>query len=140
VDQTHRKIFENYVTAGAFRHDAAAVAELFTPDGDYEAPLLPPGHPLPRRMHGRAEIRDGMAAYHRAAAYQGAPDLTRSRLVLHDTTDADVFIAELDTALIGPDGRSTTMSLVQIFRVRDGLIVSLRDYFAPPEDAAQPAR
>lgn len=134
MDQTPQKIFENYVTAGAFRHDAAAVAELFTADGDYEAPLLPPGYPLPRRMHGRAEIRDGMAAYHRAAAYQGTADPARSRLVLHDTADADVFIAELDTVLIGPDGSSTTMSLVQIFRVRDGLIVSLRDYFTPPAD------
>jgi hypothetical protein len=75
------------VSAGAFRHDAAPVAELFTADSDYEAPLLPPGYPLPRRMHGRAEIRDGTA------------DPARSRLVLHDTADADAFIAELDTVL-----------------------------------------
>jgi hypothetical protein len=32
--------------------------------------------------------------------------------------------------LVTPQGERTTMSLVQIFRVRDGLIVQLRDYFA----------
>lgn len=130
MDQTHQQIFESYVSAGAFRRDAAAVAELFTADGVYEAPLLPPGFPLPSRMHGRAEIREGVGAYHRALAFQGEVDVARSGFVLHDTADPDVFIVEIDTALKG----RPTMSLVQIFRVRDGLIASLRDYFAPPAE------
>jgi hypothetical protein len=41
-----------------------------------------------------------------------------------------VFIVEIDTVLTGPAG-TTTMSLVQIFRLRDGMIAMLRGYFAP---------
>ena len=41
-----------------------------------------------------------------------------------------VFIAEIDTAF-DVAGETVTMALVQIFRVRDGKIVRLRDYFNP---------
>ena len=41
-----------------------------------------------------------------------------------------MFIAEIDTVLNGPAG-TTTISLVQIFRIRDEKIALLRDYFAP---------
>ena len=40
-----------------------------------------------------------------------------------------MFIAEIDVAFDEADGRRTTMSLVQIFRLRDGQIAMLRDYF-----------
>lgn len=132
MTQTHQEIFERYVSAGPLRRDADALADLFTDDGVFEAPLVPDGHPLPRRLAGREAIRAGIGAYHRHAAHQGTVDLSRSAYVLHDTADPDVFIAEIDTGLTEPDGRQTTMSLVQIFRVRDGRIASLRDYFAAP--------
>jgi limonene-1,2-epoxide hydrolase len=50
--------------------------------------------------------------------------------VLHTTSSPDVFIAEIDTVFDG-DGEDVTVSLVQIFRIRDGKIARLRDYFAP---------
>jgi limonene-1,2-epoxide hydrolase len=57
-----------------------------------------------------------------------------SRYVLHDTTDPDVFIVEIDAAFDGPGpGMISTMSLVQIFRLRDGKIAMLRDYFGSHE-------
>jgi limonene-1,2-epoxide hydrolase len=43
--------------------------------------------------------------------------------------DADVFIAELDAVLDHPGGPCEQVSLVQIFRIRDGRIAVLRDYF-----------
>ena len=55
----------------------------------------------------------------------------QSRLVLHDTADAEVFIAELDAVLDHPGGRREPVSLVQIFRIRDWRIAVLRDYFTP---------
>jgi ketosteroid isomerase-like protein len=55
---------------------------------------------------------------------------------LHDTADPDVFIAEIDTVFEEANGQRTTMSLVKIFRVRDGEIASLRDYFTPPSSVA----
>jgi ketosteroid isomerase-like protein len=46
-----------------------------------------------------------------------------------------VFIAEIDVAFDESDGRRTTMSLVQIFRLRDGQIAELRDYFSEQPSA-----
>ena len=132
MEQTHKQIFERYVYAGAIQRDPDAQAALFTDDGVFEAPLVPEGHVLPRRLDGREAIRAGVGAYHQHPAYQVTVDTARSGYVLHDTADPDVFIVELDTVLVGPEGQATTMSLVQIFRVRDGRIASLRDYFAPP--------
>jgi limonene-1,2-epoxide hydrolase len=73
-------------------------------------------------------IRAGVAAYYRIPVPPGKVDVARSGYVLHETADPDTFIAETDTVLEDPDGR---MSLVQIFRVRDGRIAKLRDCFTP---------
>ena len=126
---THKDIFERYLYAGAISRDPGAVAALFTEDGVYEAPLIPAGHRLPRRLAGRDAIRAGMGAFHQALPSGGTPDAGESRLVLHETADADVFVAELDAVLDYPDGRREPVSLVQVFRVRDGQIAQLRDYF-----------
>jgi hypothetical protein len=133
VSETQDRIYQRYLFAGMTR-DARALADLFTPDGILEAPLVPADHPFPTRLRGRTEIREGLAAFHR----RPQPDndrqvnVDRSRYVLHSTSDPDVFIVEIDAAFDGPDG-ATTMSLVQIFRLRAGLIAHLRDYFAPHE-------
>jgi len=118
------------VYAGAISRDPDAIAELFTEDGVIEAPLVPEGHPLPRRLAGREAIRAGVGAFHRYAEHEGKVDAARSGYVLHETAEPGVFIAEIDAVVDGADG-SRTMSLVQIFRIRDGRIASLRDYFAP---------
>jgi ketosteroid isomerase-like protein len=132
VATTPKEIFERYVWSGAITRNAEAVAGLFTEDGVLESPLAPADAAYPRRMAGRDEIRDGLIAlYASTADTTQAVNAAASRYVLHTTTDPDVFIAEIDTALDGPDGVTTTASLVQIFRIRDGQIALLRDYFAP---------
>lgn len=125
---THREIFERYVYAGAISRDPVAVAAMFTDDGVYEAPLVPDGHRLPRRLAGRDAIRAGMGAFQELAS-EGTVNAGQSRLVLHETADPDVFVAELDAVLDHPGGRREPVSLVQIFRVRGGRIAMLRDYF-----------
>ena len=132
VELTHREIFERYVYAGPIKRDPDAMAELFTEDGVFEAPLVPDGHPVPRRLVGRDAIRVGVRAYHQYPDYQGTVNVEQSGYVLHDTADPDVFIAEIDAVVDEADGRRTTLSQVKIFRVRDGQIASLRDYFTPP--------
>ena len=128
---THKEIFERYTYAGAISRNPETVAAMFTEDGVYEAPLIPDGHRLPRRLTGRDAIRAGLSAFHRELTSQGTVNAGQSRLVLHDTADADVFIAELDAVLDHPGGRREPVSLVQIFRIRDGRIALLRDYFTP---------
>jgi ketosteroid isomerase-like protein len=129
---THREIFERHVHASAISRDPNAYAAMFTEDGVFEAPLVPQGHPLPRRMVGRDAIEAGSSAYQQVPAYQGTVNFEQSAYVLHETADPDVFIAEIDTVFDEANGQRTTMSLVKIFRIRDGEIVSLRDYFTPP--------
>jgi len=133
VALTHKETFERYLYAGAITRNPDAIAAMFTEDGVYDAPLVPDGHPL-HHLVGRAAIRAGTSVYHQQPADQGAINLERSAYVLHDTTDPDVFIAEIDVAFDEADGRRTTMSLLQIFRLRDGQIAMLRDYFTelPP--------
>lgn len=127
---THKEIFERYMYAGAITRNPDAFAAMFTEDGVYDAPLAPDGHALHRRLAGRDAIRAGISVYHQQPTYQGTVSLERSAFVLHDTADPDVFIAEIDVAFDEADGRRTTMSLVQIFRLRDGQIAMLRDYFS----------
>ncbi|GAA1158384.1 ketosteroid isomerase-like protein [Kitasatospora gansuensis] len=102
-------------------------------DGVLEAPLVPAGAAFSRRLVGREEIRSAMAAYYERLPKDGpAPNLEKTGFVLHTTADPDVFIAEIDTVFDGEDeGDNVTVSLVQIFRIRDGKIARLRDYFAP---------
>jgi uncharacterized protein len=115
--------------AGAITRNPDAIAAMFTEDGVYDAPLVPDDHPL-RRLVGRDAIRAGTGLYHRQPTYQGAMNLERSGYVLHDTSDPDVFMAEIDVAFDEAGGRRTTMSLLQVFRLRDGQIAMLRDYFS----------
>ncbi len=131
MEQTPEQLFERYVLAGPIGRDAEAVADLFTEDGLFEAPLLPPGHRLPRRLAGRAAIRAGIGAHQREPAFQGTVDPARSRYALHRTTDPDVFVVEID-AVVSHEGEERTHSLVQLFRLRGGRIAVLRDFFAPP--------
>ena len=128
MDLTHKEIFERYLYAGAITRNPDAIAAMFTEDGVYVAPLVPDGHPL-QRLVGRDAIRAGTSVYHQQPAYQGTMNVERSAYVLHDTADPDVFIAEIDVAFDEADGGRTTMSLVWIFRLRDGQIAMLRDYF-----------
>ncbi|NUT98786.1 MAG: nuclear transport factor 2 family protein [Saccharothrix sp.] len=130
---TPHEIFGRYVHAGTLTRDADALAALFTEDGVLEAPLVPDGHVFPRLLIGREAIRTGMAAYYERLAANpggGAVNTEKSGFVLHQTADPDVFIAEIDPVL-DVAGTTVTLALVQIFRLRDGKIARLRDYFAP---------
>ena len=132
VTLTHKEIFERYVYAGAITRNPDAVAEMFTEDGVFEAPLVSGGHPLARRLVGRDAIRTGIEAYHRELTFDGTVNFEESTYVLHDTAEPDVFIAEIDTVLNDSAGQRMTMSLVKIFRIRNGQIAMLRDYFTAP--------
>ena len=77
---------------------------MFTEDGVHEAPLIPDGHRLPRRLAGRDAILVGLAPFMELTS-QGTVNAGQSRLVLHDTADAGVFTAGLDAVPDHPGGR-----------------------------------
>lgn len=127
---THEEIFQRY-TWFAMKNDADAQAGLFAVDGVFEAPLVPADGPFPRRMEGREEIRKGLAAVHqRNSTVDLKIDPAGSRYEVFSTTDPDVFMVETE-ASIEWNGEARMMSLLKIFRLRDGEIVLLRDYFDP---------
>jgi len=133
-----QEIYQRYLWASALTQNADAVAEMFTVDGVFEAPLVPAGRAFPRRLEGREEIRKGLADYYQRWAFEqaqaGLADLkvneAKSQSMVHATADPDVFVVEIDTAFDTPEG-IRTVSLVKILRMRDGRIAILRDYFSP---------
>jgi ketosteroid isomerase-like protein len=128
--RTPQEIFERHVWAGMTRNPDA-FADLFTEDGVVEAPFAPLDGPYPRRVEGRDKIRKTVAAIHeRMAGVELRVNIEQTRYVLHTTADPNVFIVEIDTA-IDTDHGVETMPFVRIYRLRDGKIASLRDYFAP---------
>jgi len=100
------------------------LADLFSADAVYEFPFLAPGRPA--RYQGREEIRAGFGA-----AWAAAPvrvDEIRD-VVAHETTDPEVIIAEqVFDATLTTTGRRFTSSFLLVMRVRDSLIVHVRDY------------
>jgi hypothetical protein len=137
VPATPQEIYQRYLWA-TMTQNADVVAEMFTVDGVFQAPLVPAGQAFPRRLEGREQIRKGLAEYyHRWADEQEQAGLAglmvneeKSKTVVHTTADPDVFVVEIDTAFDSPEG-IRTVSLLKIFRMRDGGIVLLRDYFSP---------
>jgi ketosteroid isomerase-like protein len=80
--------------------------------------------PEPVTLRGRAEI-----ARHLARGEALPLQMTVRNAVVHETADPEVFIAEYDYDLRVPTtGKTATVANIQLFRVRDGLIVESRDY------------
>ena len=124
---TPQEIFERHIWTG-MTGNAEMRANLYAHDGVYEAPLAPENGTVPRRLEGRDALRAGFTKMHRLAQSDPRkPDMPNSHLVLHTTSDPDVFIAELDAAF----ENAATMPLLQIYRLHDGEIVLMRDYFDP---------
>jgi ketosteroid isomerase-like protein len=96
------------------------LADLYAEDAVVEMPFATP----PGRLEGREAIRA-----HFAAAGRGPLTLRASNVVVHDTGDPEVVIAEFDyDGQVSTTGRSFRVSNIQVLRVRNGRIVSSRDY------------
>ncbi len=67
---TPQEVYRRYLWA-TLTQNADAVAEMFTVDGVFQAPLVPAGQAFPRHLEGREQIRTGLAEYyHRWAGDQ----------------------------------------------------------------------
>jgi ketosteroid isomerase-like protein len=80
--------------------------------------------PQPITLRGRAEIEKHLRQG------EAAPFSMQVRNVLvHETKDPEVFIAEYDYEITADGtGKRATVANIQLFRVRDGLIVESHDY------------
>jgi ketosteroid isomerase-like protein len=108
-------------------HRDTPVADLYAVDGVHEWPFPFPG--APRRLSGQDEIR---GFFSRVAGSTRFEFREFRDVVVHETTDPEVIIAEYDIrGQVTDTGRPFVFSYILVLRVRDGRIVSLRDYLNP---------
>jgi len=106
-------------------HDMAGFAGLWAEDGVLEFPFAGPGYP--KRVEGRDAIREYLRDY---------PNLLDVREVVaktvHETTDPAVVVAEFTVAgVVVATGKPYRFSYIAVITIRDGEIVSYRDYWNP---------
>lgn len=111
-------------------YDLDAFADMFAPDGVLELPFAPSS--IPRRLSGREAIRGFLAPAGEAARSAGRRIKEYSSVVVHETTDPEIIIAEfdLDGEIVGT-GETYQLSYIQVLRARNGQIVWMRDYMDP---------
>lgn len=103
-------------------------ADLFAEDGVWEFPLAKQGSKVV--LEGRDAIREWCIKLAKKAQDEGYRPLSYDELVIHETADPEVIVVEFD--LHGENshtGEKYRRSYIQVLRVRDGKIASLRDYF-----------
>ncbi|WP_037606120.1 nuclear transport factor 2 family protein [Streptacidiphilus rugosus] len=118
---TPREVFTKLlegIAAGRYTELAALYAE----DALAETVFEPIG---PRRTEGRAALQERFAQ----VAAHSPVDLTPVNVVIRETDDPEVIVAEWDYLVHHrPTGQTFETANVQILRVRDGRIVHSRDY------------
>lgn len=120
-----RTIVEQLLEAGR-KLDIETFVGFMAPDGYMEWPYRPAG--VPARLQGRDEIRRFLTA-----AATGFISFDEFRdMVVHETTDPEVIIVEYEAhGTVVPTGAPFRQTVIAVFRVRDGEVVSYRDYINP---------
>jgi ketosteroid isomerase-like protein len=120
MERTPREVVQQLI-AGVPAREWAALPHLYAADAVVEQPMA---LPRPVRLVGRAELER-----HFAAAARLPLEVRAINVVLHDTSDSEVVVAEFDYAARNTaTGAAFTVANVFVVRVRHGLIVSSRDY------------
>jgi uncharacterized protein len=130
-----RDVFER-VRRSVMEYDANGFADLFASDGMMEFPFGGGAVGLPACLEGREQIRRHMSSALTRSWESGRRFLGYDDLVVHETSDPEVIIVEFDLHGQTPAGQTYQLPYVQVFRVRDGEILSMRDYFSSERLAA----
>ncbi|MCC9310995.1 nuclear transport factor 2 family protein [Kitasatospora sp. RB6PN24] len=98
------------------------LADLYAEDAVVETVFEPVG---PRRSEGRAALAERFAA----VAAHSPVELTPANVVIRETDDPEVIVAEWDYRVHHRvTGQNFESANIQVLRVRDGLIVHSRDF------------
>jgi ketosteroid isomerase-like protein len=114
-------------------------ADRFAEDAVLEFPFAPEGS-MPARVEGRESIRTTAVAISRRMQSAGRRLRAIDNVVVHETTDPEVVVVEFDAL-----GESTItdssykMPDIQVWRVRNGEVVSMRDYMGAQSHLPRPA-
>ncbi|MEU1624565.1 nuclear transport factor 2 family protein [Streptomyces sp. NPDC020096] len=117
---TPRQVFERLLD-GITKRELDQLPDLYAEDAVVEVLFA---IPKPLRLEGRETLR---------AHFRNAVDLPlemrADNVVIHETADPEVIVAEYDyDGRITTTGRTFHMANAIVLRVRDGKIVSSRDY------------
>ncbi len=122
---TSREVVEQVLRASR-EMDTDTFVSLIAPDGYVEWPYQLPG--LPGRLDGREQIREFMTTQ-----AKGLVRFDEYRdTVIHETVDPEVVIVEYTVhGTVLPTGAPLRQTIIAVLRIRDGLVVSYRDYLNP---------
>ncbi|MFF7753238.1 nuclear transport factor 2 family protein [Streptomyces sp. NPDC007971] len=116
-----REVFQKLlkgITAGRF----SQLAELYAEEAVVETVFQPVG---PRRFEGRATLMERFAE----VSANSPVELTATDVVIRETDDPEVIVAEWTYQVHHrATERNFEVANIQVLRVRDGLIVSSRDF------------
>ncbi|GAA1907448.1 hypothetical protein GCM10009753_42850 [Streptantibioticus ferralitis] len=117
---TPRQVFER-LPDGITKREPDQLPDLYAEDAVVEVLFA---IPKPLRLVGRETLRT-----HFGGAVDRPWELRAQNVVIHETADPEVIVAEYDyKGRITTTGRSFRGANVIVLRVRDGKIVSSRDY------------
>jgi ketosteroid isomerase-like protein len=117
---TPREVFDK-LSEGITEGRWAELSGLYAENTVVEHPQR---QPAPTRIEGRASIHQ-----HFSGALAATVRLRRRNVVVHETTDPEVIVAEYDYSGEALNtGKTFEAANIQVLRIRDGLIVFSRDY------------
>jgi uncharacterized protein len=106
--------------------DIDGFIELFADDGVIELPFAGPGGPA--RLEGQAAIRE-FSKRSEDMPLRVDDVVTTS---LYETSDPELVVIEIVTkGTVTTTGQTFESPCIQVFRIRDGRIQLMRDYFNP---------
>jgi ketosteroid isomerase-like protein len=118
-----REVFQRLIRGIADRA-WTELPNLYAEDATVDQPFAPAVGPAAGRLVGRQRI-----AEHFAGAAQGPLEFEVRDVVVHQTDDPEVIIAEFDyEGRVTTTGRPLRVANIQVVRVRGGKIVASRDY------------
>jgi ketosteroid isomerase-like protein len=134
--RTPREVFA-LIQRATLDKDMSALADLYAPDAVHEWPFPPVGL-AGAKLQGAEQIRKTLEAAGKSTVLDfrkfGAVDI-------YDTADPEVAVIEYELGgVVTATGKDFLFRYIMVLRVRDGLIVSLRDYFNPVANAAATGR
>lgn len=117
---TPRQVFESLLR-GITERRFDSLYELYAEDCTVDVPFA---IPEPLHLAGRQALRE-----HFQAGAAIPIEMTATNVVVHETADPEVIVAEWDYHVRGTTtGKELTAANIQVMRVRDGKIVATRDF------------
>jgi uncharacterized protein len=115
------EVFRRVVAAVAERRQSEIIDECYAEDVVVEHPFM---IPQPTTTKGREQLRV------RTTNLKNLPiTMEVADIVVHQTVDPEVIVGEFESRITSTQtGKRITTSNIMVLRVRNGLIVSSRDY------------